>query len=133
MSTGITRSEIMRRVRSKGNRSTEVRLRYLLVRSGIRGWRMHGDELVGKPDFVFDEKKLAAFVDGCFWHGCPKCYRRPKSSTSYWDQKVSTNIQRDKVKGNNLRKLNWKVLRIWEHELMKPEIVLSRIRKALTQ
>ena len=112
-----TRSSIMRAVKSKGARSTERRLRAAIVANGLRGWRMHADELPGKPDFVFPESKIAIFVDGCFWHGCPKCYRRPHSSQSYWDNKVAGNIARDKSRRAELRKSGWRVLRFWEHEI----------------
>lgn len=112
-----TRSSIMRAVKSKGARSTERKLRAAIVAKGIKGWRMHADELPGKPDFIFLERKLAIFVDGCFWHGCPKCYRRPHSSQSYWDAKVAGNIARDKSRRAELRKSGWSVLRFWEHEV----------------
>jgi len=112
-----TRSQIMRAVKSKNARSTERKLRAALVASGIRGWHMHADQLPGKPDFIFPEKKLAVFVDGCFWHGCSKCYRRPNSSQTYWDAKVAGNMARDKSRRAELKKQGWKVLRFWEHEV----------------
>src|SRR2546421_5953624 len=91
-----TRSAIMRAVKSTGVRSTERRLRAMLVARGIKGWRMQANELPGKPDFIFPEQRLALFVDGCFWHGCPKCYRRPHSHQDYWDGKVVYNKSRDR-------------------------------------
>jgi DNA mismatch endonuclease (patch repair protein) len=115
--SSATRSSIMRAVKSKGARSTERRLRAVIVANGLRGWRMHADELPGKPDFVFTDSKIAIFVDGCFWHGCPKCYRRPHSSQSYWDTKVARNMARDKSRRAELRRLGWRVLRFWEHEV----------------
>jgi DNA mismatch endonuclease (patch repair protein) len=114
-----TRSQIMRAVKSKGARSTERKLRAALVASGVRGWRMHADQLPGKPDFIFPEKMLVVFVDGCFWHGCSKCYRRPNSSQTYWDAKVAGNMTRDKKRRAELKKQGWKVLRFWEHEVKK--------------
>ena len=86
-----TRSAIMSKVRSKGNRSTERRLSAALAKAAISGWRVCSDDIHGKPDFFFPEIRLAVFVDGCFWHGCPKCYRRPKSKTEYWDKKLKRN------------------------------------------
>jgi DNA mismatch endonuclease Vsr len=112
-----TRSAIMRAVKSRGGRSTEKRLRAALVSCGLRGWQMQADELPGKPDFIFPEQRLAIFVDGCFWHGCPKCYRRPHSSQDYWDAKVSYNIRRDRRNRARLRRTGWRVMRIWEHEI----------------
>ncbi len=112
-----TRSAIMRAVKSRGVRSTEKRLRAAMAAKGIKGWRMQANELPGKPDFVFDEKRLAIFVDGCFWHGCPKCYRRPHSRQDYWDAKVQGNISRDRRNRARLRRVGWRTLRVWEHEL----------------
>jgi DNA mismatch endonuclease (patch repair protein) len=114
-----TRSGVMRAVRSKGNRSTERRLRAALARAGVRGWRINAEELAGRPDFVFDDAKLAVFVDGCFWHGCPRCYRRPSSNQKYWDAKVQRNMARDRRMRKQLRREGWQVLRLWEHQIAK--------------
>lgn len=119
------RSSIMRAVKSKGARSTEQRLRSAMVSRGLRGWRLNSDSLPGKPDFLFANSKLAVFVDGCFWHGCPKCYRRPNSNQSYWDTKVARNIARDKINRAELRKLGWQVLRFWEHDIKKNCIAVA--------
>jgi len=113
------RSKTMAAVRSAGNRSTEGALRARLVRAGIRGWRLNGNELPGCPDFVFGKCKLAVFVDGCFWHGCPKCGRLPSSNTQYWVAKVGRNKTRDKRVSAELRREGWHVVRIWEHQLRK--------------
>lgn len=127
-----TRSAIMRAVKSKGMRSTEKRLRAVMAASGLRGWRMHADELPGKPDFIFLEQRLAIFVDGCFWHGCPKCYRRPHSHQDYWDTKVRNNMTRDRRNRRLLRRLGWRVLQIWEHEInASPLNVCARLRSCL--
>ncbi len=112
-----TRSAIMRAVKSQGGRSTERRLRAAMVSKGIRGWRVQASDLPGKPDFVFPKERLAVFVDGCFWHGCPKCYRRPHSSQDYWDQKVAANKSRDRRNRARLRRMGWRVAQIWEHEV----------------
>lgn len=128
-----TRSTIMRAVKSRGARSTERRLRAVLVAKGIKGWRMHVGDLPGKPDFVFDAEHLAIFVDGCFWHGCPKCYRRPHSSQDYWDAKVRGNMQRDRRYRVRLRRMGWRVLRFWEHEIASDKrAVYTKIEKALS-
>lgn len=110
------RSEVMRQVRSHGNRSTELRLIEVFRSNGITGWRRH-QKLPGKPDFVFRTVKICLFVDGCFWHGCPKCYRRPSSSQEYWDAKVRRNKARDREVSRELKQCGWRVLRVWEHEL----------------
>ena len=84
-----TRSRVMAQLRSQRNRSTEWRLRASLIRAGIRGWTLNPMDIPGKPDFAFREERLLLFVDGCYWHGCPRCYRRPSSNTDYWDAKVA--------------------------------------------
>lgn len=111
------RSKTMAAVRSSGNRSTERRLRSSLAGAGITGWKLQARNLRGRPDFVFFNTKVALFVDGCFWHGCPRCYRRPGSSQDYWDKKVLRNMARDKATRQELRRLGWLPIRIWEHSL----------------
>ena len=125
------RSRVMAKVRSKRNRSTEWRVRAFLVRAGIRGWTLNAAELSGKPDFVFQAQRLAVFVDGCFWHGCPKCYRRPSSHTEYWDAKAARNRARDAKITSSLKRQGWRVLRIWEHQLSTMHSVVDRIRLQL--
>ncbi len=110
------RSEVMGLVRSNRNRSTELRLISIFRELGITGWRRNQD-LPGKPDFVFRARKLCVFVDGCFWHGCPKCYRRPASNQNYWDAKIQRNKGRDREVNWKLRARGWLILRIWEHQL----------------
>ena len=73
-------SKRMKAVKGKGNKSTEVRFRSMLVRARVRGWKVHPRGIVGKPDFFFPEHRLAVFVDGCFWHGCPRCGHVPKAN-----------------------------------------------------
>jgi DNA mismatch endonuclease (patch repair protein) len=121
----------MAAVRSHGNKRTEIRLAKLLRSAAIKGWRRQ-QPVFGKPDFAFAKLRVAVFVDGCFWHGCRKCYRRPASSRKYWDAKVSRNKSRDQLVNRELRKLGWRVFRIWECALAKrPLSCLKRIEKAL--
>jgi DNA mismatch endonuclease (patch repair protein) len=112
------RSLQMAKVLSKNNRSTEKKIRYLLVRNGIRGWVMH-PAIFGRPDFFFPAKKIAVFVDGCFWHGCKKCGRLPKTRRSFWVKKIYGNRKRDLVVNRELKKAGIFILRIWEHEIRK--------------
>lgn len=121
----------MASVRSRGNLSTERRLRFALMRAKVRGWRMHATDLPGVPDFVFDNEHLIIFVDGCFWHGCPRCYRRPHSSRKYWDKKVRRNMARDKRITAQLRRTGWSAIRVWEHSLTKLDRVVARIKAKL--
>ncbi|MBI3578514.1 MAG: DNA mismatch endonuclease Vsr [Ignavibacteriales bacterium] len=125
------RSLIMTSVRSSGNKSTEWKVRARLVAFGLSQWRMHDKTLPGSPDFVFPKRKLAVFIDGCFWHGCPKCYRRPKSSRAYWDLKVKKNMARDRYNRLRLRTMGWKVVRVWEHELKETPTLPFRLVKAI--
>lgn len=122
----------MAAIRSRGNRSTEKALRYRLVRAGIAGWRLCPSELLGKPDFVFDALRLVVFLDGCYWHGCPRCYRAPTSNKSYWSKKLHRNKNRDRTIGRALRKEGWTVVRFWEHEIeARPQRVVEKIRDLL--
>ncbi|MGA7193765.1 MAG: DNA mismatch endonuclease Vsr [Anaerolineales bacterium] len=84
---------------------------------------------LGKPDFVFPKRKIALFVDGCFWHGCPKHSSAPKSNRRFWMKKLKANKERDKFVNRELRKSGWKVVRVWEHELTQPEKVIVRLKK----
>ena len=165
------RSDVMSRIRSRGNKKTELALVRVFKQSGVKGWRRHallrisdcglqigaavatnpkqgpddgvvredgaqyggeapgvrassrrllrGEGVMVRPDFVFRERKVAVFVDGCFWHGCPKCYVRPRQNRKFWDAKFATNNERDRKVNKALKAAGWKVLRIWEHELRR--------------
>jgi DNA mismatch endonuclease (patch repair protein) len=125
------RSALMATIRAKGNKDTELALIKLFREHGITGWRRHLD-VFGKPDFAFRKKRLAVFVDGCFWHGCPRCYRRPESNRKFWDTKIARNRERDRQVSRELRRLGWRVIRIWEHALAKRgDVCVRRIQRAL--
>jgi DNA mismatch endonuclease (patch repair protein) len=127
------RSRNMASIRSKGNATTERAFLRLLREAGLSGWRRHAD-LPGKPDFIFQTQRVAVFLDGCFWHGCPRCYRLPEDNRGYWRAKVRGNRSRDRRRTQELRSLNWRVIRIWEHSLKSPPAqtrVVTRLRKAL--
>jgi DNA mismatch endonuclease Vsr len=81
------RREIMSRIRGAGNRATELRLIAIFKAASITGWRRK-QSLQKRPDFVFREQRVAVFVDGCFWHGCPTHGRRPATNTEFWDKKL---------------------------------------------
>lgn len=118
----------MSRIRSHGNQDTEIRLITLMKQSGIHGWRRKYT-LKGHPDFVFRKETVAVFVDGCFWHCCPKCGTLPKSNKKFWSDKLGKNKLRDKKVTHELRNAGWIVVRIWEHELRKDSA--SVIKKLL--
>ena len=127
------RSEVMSRIRAKGNRSTELRAVTLFRSAALSGWR-RSSKLFGKPDFVFPAAKVAVFVDGCFWHGCPKHCRLPKGNAEFWESKINRNRARDRAVSRTLTVKGWKVIRIWEHSLRKPvpaNRTVTRIRKAI--
>jgi DNA mismatch endonuclease (patch repair protein) len=129
------RSRTMSAIRGKNNLSTEVRLRMELMRKGISGWKLHSKDLPGRPDFYFKKAKIAVFVDGCYWHGCPTCGHIPKTRTSFWEAKIKRNKQRDSNKKRALKKMGISSLRIWEHELKKTadtNSAVAKILKALT-
>ena len=113
----LVRSRTMAAVKSTGNRSTERVLRARLVRSGVRGWRMHARDVAGGPDFVFDGPRVAVFVDGCFWHGCPTHAVAPKNNGRWWADKLAANRARDERTDRDLAGADWLSLRVWEHEV----------------
>ena len=120
----------MQAIRAKGNMSTELKMVKLFRENNITGWRRHLP-LPGKPDFTFRKEKLTLFVDGCFWHRCPKCYREPKTNAEFWKNKIENNVKRDLKVTKELKQAGWSVIRLWECELKKPQRFLTRIQKKL--
>jgi DNA mismatch endonuclease (patch repair protein) len=128
------RSEVMSAIRGKGNKDTELRMMLLFRENGIAGWR-RGQTLTGKPDFVFRRERVVVFVDGCFWHGCPKPKHAPmpKTRAEWWAAKLGRNKDRDRLVTRTLRQAGWKVVRVWECDLATkhwPRLA-RRIMKAL--
>jgi len=149
--TKSKRSEVMSRIRSRGNKDTELALAKFFRAHRITGWRRQttlvvrssrreeaqtenrkskigNPKLIGassprllrvKVDFVFRQLRLALFVDGCFWHGCPKHETKPKNNRAFWHRKLSANKTRDRLVTRALRRAGWRVLRIWEHTLRR--------------
>jgi DNA mismatch endonuclease (patch repair protein) len=124
------RSAVMSRIRGRGNKDTELLLAKFFRAERISGWRRHS-ALPGKPDFTFPKQRLVIFVDGCFWHQCPKHSNLPANNAAFWLKKLTGNKTRDRLVTVTLRKKGWRVIRIWEHELRNPKRVLIRIRTAL--
>ena len=112
------RSEIMKKVRSKNNKSTELKLIQIFKENNIHGWRRNY-KVKGHPDFVFLNKKIAIFVDGCFWHGHDCRNTKPKDNQEYWDKKRERNMKHDKEITEYFENRGWTVIRIWECELKK--------------
>ncbi|QDW40476.1 DNA mismatch endonuclease Vsr [Bradyrhizobium sp. KBS0727] len=124
------RSEIMSRVKGRGNRLTELRLLDLLSEHGFVGWRRNA-AVFGRPDFVFFKTRVAIFVDGCFWHGCPTHGAIPSTNVDFWTAKLDRNKRRDRLVVRELKKRGWIPVRIWQHELRRPELVLRRLDRVL--
>jgi DNA mismatch endonuclease (patch repair protein) len=154
--TKAKRSEVMSRIRSRGNRDTELALARLLRANGITGWQRHRrvvvegrksrvegkvfpgsrhsslvSRLTVRPDFVFPKSRTAVFVDGCFWHGCPRHATWPAHRAAWWRRKIEGNKTRDRLVNRALRRSGWHVIRIWECDLRNTERVLKRIKKHL--
>ncbi|UYO46229.1 very short patch repair endonuclease [Rhodopseudomonas palustris] len=124
------RSEIMARVKGRGNAATELRLIAIFREHGITGWRRRRP-VFGNPDFVFPAARLAVFVDGCFWHGCPVHGSIPKTNEAFWREKLERNRARDRAVMRRLRKLGWNPLRIWQHDLGDSSRLVRRLRRYL--
>ena len=114
----VKRSSVMSKVRSSGNKSTELRLILLFKTAGITGWRRNYP-VKGKPDFVFPQHRIAVFTDGCFWHGHDCRNTRPSDNSEYWNKKRERNKKRDIEVTEIFQNRGWTVLRIWECELKK--------------
>jgi DNA mismatch endonuclease Vsr len=119
------RSATMAAIKSKNNKSTELPLKMALVRLGVKGWHLNDGTIKGKPDIYFSVRKLAVFVDGCFWHGCKRCGHIPKTRRLFWSAKITRNIQRDRSINDFLKKSDIKVLRFWEHAVRNQKSLRS--------
>jgi DNA mismatch endonuclease, patch repair protein len=124
------RSRLMSKIRGK-NTGPELLLRRYLWKKGVRGYRLHA-KLPGRPDLYFGPQKVAVFVDGCFWHKCPLCYRAPKSNRKFWNAKIKRNIARDLAADVALGERGVKSLRFWEHEVKEnTQKCYRKIQKAI--
>ncbi len=127
----------MRAIKAQGAKSTDRRLRALLIQAGLRGWRMYPPGLPGKPDFLFPDARLVVFVDGCYWHGCPACGHGPARERTvnrpYWSAKIAGNVARDERNNRALADAGLRVLRLWEHELVagRSAEAVRKVREAL--
>ncbi|KKR47093.1 MAG: mismatch endonuclease Vsr protein [Candidatus Woesebacteria bacterium GW2011_GWC1_43_10b] len=123
------RSKNMRAIKSCGNKSTERKAVILLRQNKISGWKRQYKQLKGTPDFVFVKQRMAIFVDGCFWHGCPKCYKAPRTNRKFWAEKIEKNVNRDRKTDKIIRNLGWKSLHFWEHDFKyNSERVVKKIK-----
>lgn len=146
--TKAKRSAVMAAIRGKGNKATELRMIALLRAHGITGWRrqqkLRVEELrverkgsrarrLVSVDFVFRSERVCVFVDGCFWHACPRHGTRPSGNRAFWKAKLDRNVARDRSVSRALRKAGWAVLRVWEHGLAPKHWpgVAGRVQRAL--
>jgi len=126
----LSRSQIMRRVTNKDS-AAELALRTRLFAEGLR-YRLHRRTKGATVDILFVSARVAVFVDGCFWHGCPKHATYPKSNQDYWLPKLAANRERDQRQSAKLRRAGWQVIRVWEHDCLPPDRrVVKRIVDAV--
>ena len=127
------RSEIMKKVKPSGNKSTEIKLTQYFNARHITGWRRHYN-VKGHPDFVFMDRHIAIFVDGCFWHGHDCRNTRPADNTEYWEKKRRRNIEHDRAVTAMFEQRGWTVIRIWECELKKKnaDLLDEKLRVLMT-
>ncbi len=124
------RSNIMRKVKSKRNKSTELKLVQYFRVNGIKGWRRNY-KLFGKPDFVFPKKRVVIFTDGCFWHGHNCRNTKPQNNRDYWTKKINRNKKRDVEVTSKLIDKNWTVIRFWECELKDQNKIKQKVPSLL--
>ena len=132
--TTAKRSEVMSKIRGRGNRATELVMVRMLRTRRITGWRRHLP-LTGRPDFAFRAARVAMFIDGCFWHQCPRCSNMPATNRAFWRRKLAGNVARDRAVTRTLRRAGWRVLRVWEHALRGEPAqsrVAARLRRLLS-
>lgn len=123
------RSEIMSRVRSRGNKLTELRLIEIVRANHITGWRRRYP-LFGNPDLTFPKSRVAVFVDGEFWHGHPN-EKMPKTNAEFWLKKIERNKARDAVVNRFLQQKGWRVMRFWQRDLKDVSAVSAAIHDAI--
>jgi DNA mismatch endonuclease (patch repair protein) len=109
------RSGIMSKVRNKDS-LIEVEFRKKLWNAGFR-YRKNSTKYFGKPDLVLKKYKTVIFIDSCFWHGCEKHGSVPQTNKKFWKKKIVRNIDRDREVDSHYKKIDWNIIRIWEHDL----------------
>jgi DNA mismatch endonuclease, patch repair protein len=125
------RSQVMAAVRGKDT-APELKVRRLLWRAGYR-YRLHAENLPGKPDLALPGRRAAVFVHGCFWHGhdCARGARAPKANAAYWAGKIARNRARDERNAAALVEMGWTPVTVWECELRDEPALLERLKRTL--
>lgn len=128
----VMRSKVMASIRGKNTHPEKI-VRNILWSKGTR-YRIHDRTVCGIPDISNKSKKFAVFIDGCFWHGCSKCYKEPTTNTDFWRNKIFRNKERRKIVKKQLQKQGWRIHEIWEHQINKnPTLVANRIADKIKQ
>lgn len=128
----LTRSQQMARIKGRNTRP-EILLRQALWARGLR-YRLHAKTSVGRPDVVFPGRRVAVFIDGCQWHGCPDHYVRPRTRTDYWSQRLRVNVERDRRQTLALEAEGWQVVRCWEHTVRADlDVAAGRVEAAVRE
>lgn len=126
-----SRSQQMSRIRGS-NTEPERMLRSALWAAGLR-YRLHHVTPAGRPDVVFPGLRVAVFIDGCFWHGCPDHYVRPVTKADFWASKLHENVARDRRQTEELERGGWRVIRVWEHDVFERlDEIVGRVATALS-
>ena len=124
------RSKVMASIRGT-NTMPEMAVRKILWSIGKR-YRVHDRTVFGTPDISHKGKKVAVFIDGCFWHGCSICYKEPSTNVEYWRNKIRRNKERRILVTRHLSSSNWTVLEFWEHQVLnEPNSVAKKISRAM--
>ena len=122
LSKSKTVSKVMRANKGSGT-SLELKVRKEVSSAGIKGYRLNFSKVPSRPDIAFVGKKIAVIVNGCFWHGCRMCIKTtPKTNRKYWSWKMETNRKRDKRNAVKLKRLGWRVYRVWEHDVKRGDL-----------
>lgn len=105
------------------NTKPEIKLKFLLIKKDF----IYQPKEYGKPDFISYRKRIVIFIDGCFWHKCPECFKLPETNKEFWKKKIDDNFKRDKEISLTYKNSGWKVIRIWEHQLKKKDYKLKNL------
>ncbi len=126
-------SRVMRANKDRDTKP-ELLLRRALWKSGLRGYRLHWKKVPGRPDIAYPGKKIAIFVNGCFWHRCPHCNPHfPKSNQEFWTKKFQANQERDNRKKEELKKLGWFPIEMWECQIKNNvSMLLFKLKNIIT-
>jgi DNA mismatch endonuclease, patch repair protein len=129
--TPAQRSYCMSRIRGADTKP-EIELRKALWHLGLR-YRIR-NKLPGRPDLVIRSTRTVIFVDGCFWHRCPVHSKPPKTNSQFWQDKLEINVSRDHRVTRELKAMGWRVIRIWEHEIVgDPHSAATRLLRRICQ